>query len=84
MACGVIDVYAAAQTIADAIPNILDHAKKTNDGSWFDLGWSSLSSFIYIINQYKQGILPINPPSISRLLILSSHLSRNIGPCILC
>jgi len=39
---------------------------------------------IYPINQYKQRILPINPPSISRLLILSSHLSWNIGPCILC
>ena len=43
MACGVIDVYAAAQTISEAIPDILDHAKNTDDGSWFDLGWSSLS-----------------------------------------
>jgi len=83
MACGAIDVYAAAQTISDAIPDILSHAEDT-DSSWFDLGWSSLSSFIPIINRYTQGILPIHRKSISRLLILLIHLSRNIGRCILC
>ena len=37
IACGTIDVYAAARSISDAIPSILDNLED-DDGLWFHLG----------------------------------------------
>ena len=50
VARGVIDVYAAAQLIAQAIPDILDHSED-DDGSWFHLG--TPSSGLYPISTYR-------------------------------
>jgi hypothetical protein len=55
IACGAINVYDAAQLIAQAIPDILEDSRD-DDGSWFSLG-----IFFFFVSEFYLSIILDNP-----------------------
>jgi len=82
IACGSIDVYAAAQEIADVIPSILDSVED-NDKSWFHFGWPNIP-FPSLFVTYSLQPRPITPNKYtSHRFVLFRRLFLNNGQCSL-